>query len=80
MESKRESVTLPGRLVGMSREVDCSVRAVKVSIQGTAEYTYTLPVIFDTPSDLPDGFYSITFGGGTERVQRKFGAWVAHVA
>jgi hypothetical protein len=81
MTSNRESVTLPGRLVGMGRDVECSVGAVKVSsLPGTAEFNYIRPVIYDAPADLPDGPYSITFGGKTERVQRKFGAWIAPVA
>ena len=80
MTSNRESVTLAGRLVGMGREVDCSVRVVKVSLPGTAEYNYIRPVIHDVPADLQDGLYSITFGGKTERVQRQYGAWIAPVA
>ena len=77
MASKRESITLPGRLVGMGHDVNCKVRVVKVSLPGTAEYNYIRPVIHDVPSDLPDGLYSITFGGKTERVQRQYGAWIA---
>ena len=80
MASKRESITLPGRLVGMGHDVECRVRAVKVSLPGTAEYNYIRPVIHDVPSDLPDGLYSITFGGKTERVQRQHGAWISPVA
>jgi|GEM_PF-2220079 len=80
MTSNRESVTLPGHLVGMGREADCGVRAIKVSLPGTAEYNYIRPAIYDVPSDLPDGLYSITFGGKTERVQRQYGAWIAPVA
>lgn len=80
MASKRENVTLSGHLVGMGRDVNCRVRVVKVSLPGTAEYNYTRPVIHDVPSDLPDGLYSITFGGKTERVQRQHGAWIAPVA
>ena len=80
MTSSRESVTLLGRLVGRGREVDCSVRAVKVSLPGTAEHNYIRPVIYDVPADLPDGLYRITFGGKTERVQRQYGAWIARVA
>lgn len=80
MASKRESVILPGRLVGMGRDVNCKVRVVKVSLPGTAEYNCIRPVIYDAPSDLPDGPYSITFGGKTERVQRQHGAWIAPVA
>ena len=80
MASKRENVTLSGHLVGMGRNVDCRVRVVKVTLPGTAEYNYTRPVIHDVPSDLPDGLFSITFGGKTERVQRQYGAWIAPVA
>ena len=77
MASKREIVTLAGRLVGMGRESDCSVQAVKVSLPGTSEYNYARPVIHNVPSDFPDGLYSLTFGGVTERVQRQNGAWIA---
>lgn len=80
MASKRESITLPGRLVGMGRDVECRVRVVKVSLPGTDLYNYIRPVIHDVPSDLPDGIYSITFGGKTERVQRQNGAWIAPAA
>ncbi len=66
--------------IGMGREVDCSVRAVKVSLLGTDDYNYIRPVIYDVPSDLPDGLYNITFGGKTDRVQRHSGAWIAPVA
>ena len=79
MASKRESVTLPGRLVGMGHNVNCKVRVVKVSLPGTDVYNYIRPVIHDVPSDLPDGFYNITFGGKTDRVQRQHGAWIAPV-
>jgi len=80
MASKRESITLPGHLVGMGHDVNCKVRVVKVSLPGTDVYNYIRPVIHDVPSDLPDGLYSITFGGKTERVQRQYGAWIAPVA
>lgn len=77
MTSNRESVALPARLIGMGRELDCQVRAIKVSLPGTAEYNFIRPIICDVPADLPDGLYSITFGGKTERVQRQHGAWIA---
>jgi hypothetical protein len=80
MASKRESVTLPGRLVGMGHDANCKVRVVKVSLPGTDQCNYIRPVIHDVPSDLPDGLYSITFGGKTERVQRQYGAWIAAIA
>jgi len=77
MTSQRESVTVPGRLVGMGQDINCTVRALKVSLPGTAEYNYVRPIICDVPADLPDGIYSITFGGKAEMVQRKFGSWIA---
>ncbi|MGA2350358.1 MAG: hypothetical protein ABSF70_08000 [Terracidiphilus sp.] len=80
MASNHEIVRLPGRLAGMGREIQCSVQAVKVSLPGTAEYNYIRPHILDVPTDLPDGLYSLTFGGLTERVQRHTGAWIAPVA
>lgn len=80
MASNREIVRLRERIVGMGREIECGVQAVKVSLQGTTEYSYVRPQIFDVPSELPDGLYSLTFGGMTERVQRHNGAWIAPAA
>jgi hypothetical protein len=78
MASTRENVTLPGCLVGMGRDVECSVRAVKVSLRGTGDYNYVRPLICDTPADLPDGPYVITFGGATHNVQRLRGSWIGN--
>ncbi len=83
MTTNRETVTLSGRLVGMGRDVSCSVRAVKVSLRGnggTVDFTYTRPVIFDAPSDLPDGPYTLTYDGQTVKVQQVNGSWLARVA
>jgi hypothetical protein len=77
MASDRESVTLSGRLVGMGRDVACSVTATKVSLGGTDDYIYVRPLIHDAPADLPDGLYMIRFGGATQNVQRQDGAWLA---
>jgi hypothetical protein len=80
MSSNHENVTLPGRLVGAGRAVECSVCLVKVSLPGTAIFEYIHPIIHDAPADLPDGFYDLTFGGKAEKVQRQRGAWIAPVA
>jgi hypothetical protein len=80
MASYRESVTLPGRLVGMGRDVTCSVTATRVSLPGTNDYNYVRPLIHGVPVDLPDGLYTITFDEKSQRVQRQFGAWLAPIA
>jgi len=77
--SNRESVTFAARLVGMGRDVKCSVRVTKVSLPGTAIFSYTGPAPYDLPPDLADGPYDITYNGETHRVQRKYGSWIARM-
>jgi hypothetical protein len=77
MASDRESVTMRGRLVGMGRDVECHVTAIKVSLRGTDDYQYVRPQIHGTPAGLPDGIYTITYDGVTDRVQRQYGSWTA---
>jgi hypothetical protein len=80
MPSRHENVILPGRLGGMGRNEECSVHAVEVSLPGTENHIYTHPVISGAPSDLPDGLYSLRFGGATARAERLHGAWILPVA
>ena len=77
MASRRENVILAAQLRGMGREVDCTVSAVKVSLPGTHLYEYTRLTILGEPTDLPDGQYEVAYDGRRDRVQRKFGAWIA---
>ena len=83
MTSRRETVTLSGRLVGMGRDVICSVRAVKVSLPGSggaADFNYVRAVIFEEPSDLLDRPYILSYGGQTTKVRRVNGSWLTLVA
>lgn len=77
MASHRKNVMLAGRLRRIDQEVECTVRAVKVSLPGTAMYEYTNLMILDEPRNLPDGQYEVTYDGQTRKVQRTSGAWVS---
>jgi len=77
MASHRENVIVAGQLEGMGRREECQVHAVKVSLPGTPEYEYARPTIFDAPSDLQDGVYTLSFDRRSVKVQRVQGAWVA---
>ncbi len=77
MASHHEPVTLAGHLSGMSREADCNVDAVKVSVRGTNLFKYARVMIFDEPSDLPEGRYRLSFEGRTIPVQKHGLAWVS---
>ena len=49
----------------MPQEVDCSVSAVKFWHSGSDLFEYSLVIPFDTPSDLPEGVYNLSFDGRT---------------
>jgi hypothetical protein len=70
---------LAGRLRGMGREAECTLSAEKVSLPGTNMYEYAKLTILGEPKDLPDGQYEVTYDGRTQKVQRKFGAWIAPI-
>lgn len=80
MASHREAVSIPGQLQGMGYTVQCVVTAIRVSLPGTDKFEYTRPVINDAPIDLPDGFYELTYGWKTQRIQRLHGAFLAAIA
>jgi len=77
MSPRREVVTLAGHLSGISQEVDCSVTAVKLWLCGSDSFEYSLVIPFDTPSDLPEGVYKLSFDGRAMPVQRHDEAGLA---
>jgi hypothetical protein len=76
MSSKRELVSMPGRLQGMGHDVPCTVFAEKVSLPGTDVYEHDRPFISGAPRDLQNGLYKVKFDGQAMSVQRHNGAWV----
>jgi hypothetical protein len=80
MSSKRELVSMSGRLEGMGRDVTCTVFAEKVSLRGTDVYEYVRPFISGAPRDLQNGLYKLTFDGRVLSAKRKGGAWVFPIA
>ena len=69
MSPRREVVTLAGHLSGMSHELDCSVTAVKLWHSGDDFFEYTLVIPLDTPSELPEGVYKLSFDGRIMSIQ-----------
>lgn len=76
MSSKRELVSMLGRLQGMGHDVACTVFAEKVSLPGTDAYEHHRQFISGAPRDLQNGLYKLTFDGQAISVQRHNGAWV----
>jgi hypothetical protein len=61
----------------MSREGDCDVAAVKVTLPGTALYVYVEIEVIRADSHLPEGGYTLIFDGRSMPVQKYRYAWLA---
>ena len=77
MVLNREKVVIAGRLVGMGREVNCTVNAEKVSLPGIIVSHFSKCNVHNAPSDLPDGEYLVIFDGGMMPFQKHHGVWEA---
>ena len=75
--SKRESVLLPGRLMGMGYEASCSLVAIKVSLPELDIWEYVRCEIYEAPSALPDGRYDVSFDGRAMDIKKLDGNWLA---
>jgi len=75
MAPDQEIVTRAARLVGMGRNVGCSLSLCK-NPDGSA---YIKPMVHDEPTDLPDGTYIMAFGEHAIELQ-KFGARFALIS
>jgi len=80
MSSKREPVSMPGRLQGMGHDVACTVFAEKVLLPGTDVYEYDRPFVSGAPRDLQNGLYKLTFDGRVFSAKLHGGAWTSPVA
>jgi hypothetical protein len=74
--SHRETVMMTGRLKGMSREAECTVSAVKVSLPPLNIWEYVNCDIHFAPENLPNGQYEVTFEGRKTQVKLLDGYWV----
>ncbi len=77
MTSDRQVVMLAGRLIGMGRDVECTVSATKASLPGTDAFEYARLGIHSEPPGLPDGRYQVRFAGRTVPIERYGGAWIS---
>lgn len=76
--TQRESIFIPGRLIGMGRLAECVLRAERVTARGSDVCEYRRIVIEDAPADLPEGRYELAFDAQVRVVQRLCGKWVNH--
>ena len=77
MVSIREAVLVSGTLEGMSHQVPCMVRAVKVSLPNLDILKWVRADIAHAPSELPDGVYNVSFEGQSMKVKKIAGNWEA---
>jgi hypothetical protein len=77
MASIREAVLVSGTLTGMSHQVPCMVRAVKVSLPNLDILKWVRADIAHAPSERPDGAYDVSFEGRTMKVKKIAGNWEA---
>jgi hypothetical protein len=79
MTPQYQTVMVPGQLRGMGRCASCTVCAVRVALQGAGSYDYVRPMVSGAPGDLPNGSYTLTFGGRIASVQLHNGAWMTGI-
>jgi hypothetical protein len=77
MASIKERVRFPGTLRGEGQEATCTVRAIKVSLPGTAEFAYTDYEVENVSKQLPEGIYQLFTNGETIAVKYRNGFWLA---
>lgn len=76
----RENVVLRGVIVGETVKVECLIRALKVTLEGSPvppEHTDYSVVESPVTNRLPDGNYTIHASGKTMQVRRKNGTFLA---
>jgi len=77
MVSICEAVLVSGTVKGMSHQVPCMVRAVKVSLLNLDILKWVSVDIAHAPSELPDGAYNVSFEERTMTVKKIAGNWEA---
>lgn len=72
----RSVVLIHGLLIGMGYEVPCEMLALRESQSGSRQVAYSRCSVIDAPSQLPDGGYTVTFGGYVVAARKQAGLWV----
>lgn len=77
MASIQEWVSIPGILRGETGdETQCTVRALKVGLPGTDNFSYTRCSIEHVEGPLPEGRYEVRFAGQVNTAQFRGGYWL----
>jgi len=81
MASIRECVSFPGILRGGGHEVNCIVRATKVSLPGEPSvFEYVDYFIEKVSKPLPDGLYQLLAQAKTISLRYQNGSWLSAAA
>ncbi len=79
MSSRRETVLLPGILRGQGREVECRVRATKVTLPGPARLAVAVALsgytIHSVSRRIPDGHYKLSVNAEIIPMRLHEGLW-----
>ena len=74
-------VILSGNVKGVGREAECTVEARRIGVDSGTElprtYSYTDCSVVAAPADLPDGDYTVYFGGQRFPATRLRGTWLS---
>jgi len=72
----RSVVLVHGLLHGLGYEARCEMLAMRESASREGSSTYSRCSVIDAPMDLPDGDYTVTFGGYSVLARKQAGLWV----
>jgi hypothetical protein len=64
----------------MEREVPCEMLAMRETQPGTGAPVFSRCSVIDAPQDLPNGLYSVSFGGHQVPARKECGLWIPEEA
>jgi hypothetical protein len=76
----RSVVLIHGLLQGMGREEPCEMLAIKESRNETSAIVFSQCSVIDAPQDLPNGVYTVSFGGYIVPARKESGLWIPEEA
>jgi hypothetical protein len=76
----RSVVLIHGLLQGMGREEPCEMLAMKESRTETGAVVFSQCSVIDAPHDLPNGIYTVSFGGYVVPARKESGLWIPEEA
>jgi hypothetical protein len=77
ISSRRESILVRGRLIGMGHNTPCLLNAIRLSLPELNVSEYVKCEVLQAPSGLPDGRYEAWFEDRNMEIRKFDGLWVA---